>query len=80
MPANATIPALTSADVTHLRMSAYNLAQLATDNGFATLAAKLADIPADDNVELVRYVNELWDAIVITLMQKARTQLDGFTS
>ena len=77
MSALATIPGLTSQDVSHLRMAAYNLASIATDNGFATMAAKLADLPANDNVELVRYVNELWDAIAITLMQKARTQLDG---
>lgn len=79
MALSATIPALTAQDINHLRMSAYNLAALATDHGYAQLAAKLADVPENDTVELIRYINEIWDAVAIPLLQKARTQLDGFT-
>lgn len=73
----ATIPALTSQDQNHLRMTAYNLAAIATDHGFANLAAELADIPADDPIALIRYIHELWGAVSVPMMQKARVQMTG---
>lgn len=77
MAQQATIPALTSQDINHLRMAAYNLAAIATDHGFAKLASELADIPAHDHIALIRYIHELWGAVSIPMMQLARVQITG---
>ena len=70
-----TITALNASDIHHLRMAAYNLASVATDQGFAELAAKLEHVPHQDAVALIHYINELWDSVCIPMMQRARTEL-----
>lgn len=77
MAPTATIAALTSTDINHLRMSAYNLAAIATDHGFSKLAAELADIPANDHVALIRYIHEIWGAVSVPMMQLARVPMTG---
>lgn len=63
-------------DIHRLRMTATNLALIATDHGFAYLAAELENIATEkpefmseaEIEKLIRFINEVWSAVKTTLL------------